>query len=228
MTSENHRTVREMLGALLLGHLSASEEAAVRSHLDGCPDCRSELAEIAPVAEALSSVDPNWLSDKATPAPDLGDRIAVAVARERRERERERRGRRIMLAAAAVLAVLAIGGLGALVGNRTATPAPLAGPTVPVEPVAVTSSLASVDASAGVVAHTWGVEIKLEAVGLRSGESYTAIVKTTDGRRRPAGAYVGTGEQVMNCNLNSDVLRSEAASFRVLDKQGRTVLTADL
>ena len=227
MTSENHRSVRDMLGALLLGHLSDAEEAAVRSHLDGCPECRRELAEIAPVARALSSVDPNWLSDVATPDPDLGDRIVVAVAREQRLRERERRGRWVMLAAAAVLAVLTVGGIGALIGNQTADP-PVAAPAVPIEPVAVTSTLSSVDASAGVVAHTWGVEIKLQAVGLRSGASYTAVVQTADGRRRSAGAFVGTGEQTMNCNLNSDVLRPDATAFEVLDDKGRTVLTADL
>lgn len=78
------------------------------------------------------------------------------------------------------------------------------------------------------LAHTWGVEIKLEAVGLRSGASYTAVVKTTDGRRRSAGGFVGTGEVTMNCNLNSDVLRADAASFKVLENKGRTVLTGDL
>lgn len=180
------------------------------------------------MAGALGSVDPNWLSDVATPAPDLGERIVVAVARERRERERERRGSRVMLAAAAVLAVLMIGGIGVFIGNRAATPTPSAAPTVPIEPVAVTSRLSSVDASAGVVAHTWGVEIKLEAVGLRPGASYTAVVRTTDGRRRSAGGFVGTGEVTMNCNLNSDVLRADAASFKVLDNNGRTVLTGEL
>jgi anti-sigma factor RsiW len=216
-----------MLGAFALGHLSASEEADVRSHLAGCAECRRQLAEIAPVAAALRSVDPSWLSEAATTPPDLGERIVTAVASERRQRERETLRRRFMLAAAAVLAVLMVGGLGVLIGNRTAT-TPTAGPTVPIEPVALTSRVSSVEASAGVVAHTWGVEIKLEAVGLRSGASYTAVVETTDGRRRSAGAFVGTGEVTMNCNLNSDVLRPDAAAFEVLDSKGRTVLTADL
>jgi len=227
VTSENHRVVRDMLGALSLGHLSASEEAAVRSHLDGCAECRSELAGIAPVAEALSAVDPSWLSEAPTTPPDLGQRVVTAVATERQQRDRERRRRQILLAAASVLAVLMVGGLGVLIGNRTATE-PVAIPAVPIEPVAVTSRQASVDASAGVVAHTWGVEIKLEAVGFRPGASYTAVVKTADGRSRSAGAFVGTGEVTMNCNLNSDVLRPDATGFEVLDEEGRTVLTADL
>jgi hypothetical protein len=32
----------------------------------------------------------------------------------------------------------------------------------------------------------------------------------------------------MNCNLNSDVLRDDAARFAVLDEEGRTVLSAAL
>jgi len=227
VTSENHRAVRDMLGALSLGHLSAAEEVAVRSHLDGCGECRRELAGIAPVAEALSAVDPSWLSEAPTTPPDLGQRVVTAVATERQQRDRERRRRQILLAAASVLAVLMVGGLGVLIGNRTATE-PVAIPAVPIEPVAVTSRQASVDASAGVVAHTWGVEIKLEAVGFRPGASYTAVVTTADGRERSAGAFVGTGEATMNCNLNSDVLRPDATGFEVLDEKGRTVLTADL
>ncbi len=69
-------------------------------------------------------------------------------------------------------------------------------------------------ASAGVVAHTWGVEIKLEATGLRSGSPYAVVVMTRDRRPRSAGAFVGTGDNVMNCNLNSDVLRPDATGFR--------------
>ncbi|MEJ7707331.1 MAG: hypothetical protein WKF82_08675 [Nocardioidaceae bacterium] len=54
------------------------------------------------------------------------------------------------------------------------------------------------------------------------------MVTTGDGRRRSAGAFVGTGDKVINCNLNSDVLRPDAIGFEVLDEAGRAVLTADL
>ncbi len=228
MTPEEHRTLREMLGAFCLGHLSAAEETAVQAHLDGCSDCRRELAEIAPLADSLRFVDPQRVSVAATPDADLGQRIVAAVAVERRQREQRARGRVVLVAAAAVLGVLAVGGLGVAIGKNVAAPTSETAPAVPIEAVDVTSRLAGVQASAGIVAHTWGVEIKLEAVGLASGAAYEVVMNTSDGRRRSAGAFVGTGEETMNCNLTADVLRPDAVGFDVLDETGQTVLTADL
>jgi anti-sigma factor RsiW len=45
--------VRMLLGAFLLGGLSASEESAVRAHLDICAPCRAEHDDLACV--------PRWL-----------------------------------------------------------------------------------------------------------------------------------------------------------------------
>lgn len=225
MNPDDHRSVREMLGAFVLGHLSASEETAIRAHLDGCPDCRRDLAEIAPVAHELAVVDLDRVSAAPTPSPDLGHRIQAAVSRERHRRDQLARRRHVLLAAAAVLVVLLVGGIGLKIGQELSD-APVA--TAPIEAVEVRSRLGGVQASAGVVAHTWGVEIKLEATGLRSGSPYAVVVTTRGGRARSAGAFVGTGDQVMNCNLNADVLRPDATGFRVVDENGRAVLTADL
>lgn len=225
MKPDEHRHAREMLGALVLGHLSTVEETAVRAHLDGCAECRRDLAEISPLVDELATVDLRRISAVPTPSPDLGNRIQVAVAGERRRRGELTRRRHAMLAAAAVVALLLMGGAGVEIGKRV-DDAPVA--NAPVEPVEVSSRLDAVQASAGLVAHTWGTEIKLEAVGLRSGNSYAVVVMTEDGRARSAGAFVGTGGQVMNCNLNTDVLRPDAVGFRVLDEEGRAVLTADL
>ncbi|MBA2574746.1 MAG: zf-HC2 domain-containing protein [Nocardioidaceae bacterium] len=228
MTPEEHRMLREMLGAFTLGHLSAEEEASIQAHLDGCPDCRREFTEIEPLARALKFVDPNHVSDLATPAPQLGQRIFAAVAVEREQQDRRARHRLVLVAAAVVFAILAVGGVGLAIGENLAEAPAATAPAVPIEPVAVSSTLDGTRASAGIVAHTWGIEIKLQAVGLRSGSSYAVVVTTEDGTRRSAGAFVGTGEQVMNCNLNTDVLRPDATGFKVLDETGQTVLTADM
>ncbi len=225
MNPDDHRTLREMLGAFALGHLSAAEETAIRAHVDGCPNCRRDLTEIAPLAHELARVDLDRVFAAPTPSPDLGHRIQVAVARERHHRDRLARRRHVLMAAAAVLAVLFVGGVGLKIGQAVSD-TPVA--TVRIEPVEVRSKLEGAQASAGVVAHTWGVEIKLEATGLRSGSPYAVVVTTRDGRTRSAGAFVGTGENVMHCNLNTDVLRPDAAGFRVLDEDGQAVLTAEL
>jgi hypothetical protein len=51
--SENRGHVRMLLGAFLLGGLSANEECAVRGHLDACAECRAERDYLACV--------PRWL-----------------------------------------------------------------------------------------------------------------------------------------------------------------------
>ena len=42
-----------LLGAYVLGGLSAGEESTVRAHLDRCPQCRAEHSDLARV--------PGWL-----------------------------------------------------------------------------------------------------------------------------------------------------------------------
>ncbi len=227
-SQDPHRLQREMLGAYALGHLEGAEEAAMRAHVESCAACSRDLAELEPAVQALSHLTATNSSSTGEPPPDLVTRVVSSVAAERQARQRGYRGRMVLIAAAAVPAVLAIGGIGAVVGHNAADDPGLAAPAVPIEDVRVKTTGKVVEASAGVVAHTWGVEIKLQALGLRKGASYSAVVTTTDGRERSAGAFVGTGDAEMNCNLNSDVLRDDAARFAVLDEEGRTVLSAAL
>ena len=110
-----------------------------------------------------------------------------------------------------------------LVGGLAVTrddPAPVAGPP-PMEQVAVASYDDDVTADAALVNHTWGVEVKLTATGFDDGRAYQVVVVGTDGRRYPAGAFVGTGSREMHCNLSSAVLRPDAVGFEVRTQQRR-------
>ncbi|HUZ23538.1 MAG TPA: zf-HC2 domain-containing protein, partial [Streptosporangiaceae bacterium] len=61
--------VQLQLGAYVLGGLSATEEAAVRAHLDTCAQCRVEHEELTCV--------PSWL-DLLRPDPaDAGPRVPL-------------------------------------------------------------------------------------------------------------------------------------------------------
>src|SRR5207302_8879808 len=55
---EECRRRRELLGAYLLGHLGPEERVGLEAHLDGCAECRAELADLRPVAGALAFADP--------------------------------------------------------------------------------------------------------------------------------------------------------------------------
>ena len=56
-----------------------------------------------------------------------------------------------------------------------------------------------VRATAGLVNHTWGVEVELHASGFDTGRRYRVAVLGPDGEPHPAGEFVGTGAREMDC-----------------------------
>ena len=226
-TDPRHRELRELLGAFVLGQLDDVEAGRVRAHLDGCAACRAERDELAPLAVALRDVDPDVFDVvPVEPGPLLAARIERQVRVERTARSRRTVLRRTATVAAAVVVATGTGAVGYGLGRPAPAPAPAAAPVVPLEPVAVTASTAGVRASADLVAHTWGMEIKLTATGLRSGSGYRMWVQSSDGSRHEAGGLIGVGAKTMHCNLNTDVLRRDATSFTLTDGDGTVVLTA--
>jgi anti-sigma factor RsiW len=217
--STEHRTIRESLGAYVLGHLDDDGVVALHAHLDGCADCRAEVAELGTVVPALRGVDPSALDATPTPPPDLGDRVLEQARAEGRPRAR----RRAMLVAAGAVAIALAGGAGFLLGAGTG-----ATPAVPREVVEVRAMAPGVQASAVAIPHTWGVEITLDADGFATGQVYRVVVRDDAGRAESAGEFVGTGDAGMRCNLNSSVLRADASGFDVLDGQGAVVVHGDL
>lgn len=225
-----HDELRMMLGGYALGHLTPDEEDRVRAHLDGCAACRAELAEIQPVADRLGLVDAAAYADQPVPSPDLGDRISRAVVEEASARSRddlaavrERRRQAVRWGAVAAAAVLVAALAGGAVGRATA---PTAAP-VPTEPIAVEveDEAVTVD-SAALVAHTWGVELRLAGEGFADGETFRAAFRTTGGDLVPAGEFRGVGDAPMNCFLQSSVLREDVTEVVVTDADGSLVLAS--
>ncbi|WHT16804.1 zf-HC2 domain-containing protein [Crossiella sp. CA-258035] len=216
MNGESHQVLRAQLGAYVLGRLDEPECVALQAHLDCCGDCRAELAELVPVAEALAEVDPDRVSDEPAVPPGLGEAVLGRIRAERRTVRR----RSARLSVGVALAVLT----GTAVGYVAADLLRL--PPAPLETVAVQQLAARVAASANLVPHTWGTEIKLTARGFEQGAGYRVVVTDRRGGDHPAGEFVGNGAGEIRCNLSSAVLRTEAAGFRVLDTEGRTVLAA--
>src|SRR5690242_9467989 len=52
------RDWRELLGVYALGQLKGDERTGLEAHLEGCAQCRAELALLKPVAEMLPHADP--------------------------------------------------------------------------------------------------------------------------------------------------------------------------
>ncbi len=222
MTAGDHRALRAELGAYVLQQLSPAEARRVEEHLLECGLCRAERDELVPVVSALADLrsDGGTVVDDGldlVPPRHLGERVATGV----RDAERSERRRGWMRSAAFVTAGAAAASvvLAATVGLGDA-PTPAA---APLEAVAVDLQEAGITAEAGLVAHTWGVEVKLTATGFARGDQYRVVVVGDDGRDHPAGGFVGTGAAEMRCNLNSTVLRDRAAGFEVLDSRGQVV-----
>jgi anti-sigma factor RsiW len=215
-TPGEHRGLREQLGWYALGHGTPEERAGVRAHLDGCAACRAELAELTPLTRWLDRVDPDRLDDQPAPPPGLGDAVLARIAAERPRRASPRRA----LAAAAVVGVAAAGfGIGWL-----ARPVP---DPLPLEPVAVQAG-PGIEATADVVPHTWGLEVRLTGEGFTAGAVYRVVVTDEEGAAVPAGQFLGVGPAELRCNLNSSVLREDAAGFQVVAADGTVVASSEL
>lgn len=109
---------RELLGGYVLEALDPGEERELRRHLETCPRCRREHAELAGVPAMLDMLDsPD--TEQPSPPPELEEAVLDRFARERRRRPPLRLpgrggwGLRLGLAgaAAAVVAALALAGV---------------------------------------------------------------------------------------------------------------------
>ena len=219
-----HRRLREQLGVHALGHGTPDERAAVQAHLDGCAACRAELAGLVPLTARLADVDPDRLDDLPAPPPELADAVLarIAAAGPRPADLAARRARRNRVRAAVAASVVAAAAFG---GGWLARPLP---PQPPLEPVAVEVDRPGVSATAEVVPHTWGVEVRLSGAGFTAGAVYRLTVRDDAGREVPAGQFLGVGAQELHCSMNSSVLRQDAAGFEVRDAAGALVLRSEL
>ncbi len=209
----SHEELREALGTYALDQLDDDLRQAVRDHLTSCASCRGELAEIDPLADELRAVDPDAiLLAGGAPPKELDERIRRAIpAPQRRSRGWIPAVGLALAAAAAAVAVT-------MIAVHEDKPTIVAVPDVTV--------VDGVTATAGLVDHSWGVEIKLEATGLADGERFEVWVIGQDGRAHEAGAFLGVEGTKIVCDMSSAVLLDDAASFRIVDDSGTEVIAA--
>lgn len=231
MNPEQHRAVREMLGPYVLGQLDGEQAAAVQAHLDGCLACQSEFTELAPLAVALRGVDPARIGRSPAPAPQLSSRVLDEVRGRRRTTVRlraTRRGVAGVLVAAVLAAAFVVGTQVDVPGLTPQRDSATPGAPPPVEAIDLETLVDGVAAEAGLVAHTWGTEIKLEVTGLEPGGTYRVTFIRDDGTRVSAGTFIGTGPNTVRCILNAALLRENATALVVTDEVGSPVLESDI
>jgi anti-sigma factor RsiW len=175
------REWRELLGAQALGHLDGDERAGLEAHLDGCAQCRAELATLMPVARMLPHADPARFGPAPQPPAELGQRIAATIEGEKRQgRQRRRRtfgsfalGGAAAALAAAALAIFVFGGGGE-------------DPTRRVQFASLPEGI-SIDAS--LEPHSYGTEIHMYVHGVPSGTLCRVSLRGPGGVAYPAGTF---------------------------------------
>ncbi len=119
MTARDHARYQEEIGAYLLGALTDLERQAFERHMAGCAECRAELEQLRPAADALPrSVE------QVEPPPALKASLMEVVEREAAERSgapaaARRRHRRLRLPSLAGIRPVLVAGalaLGLLAG----------------------------------------------------------------------------------------------------------------
>lgn len=213
---DDHRQIREQLGALALGVLDPAQRAAVEAHLDGCPECRAELARLERVAGALSLVSPS--AEPLPTAPQaVAERLFDELAIQRRRRQRRAR----LWAATWAAAVAAVAVLAVVVLPQRAAPVP--------EPRAVAFVVApdGVTASAQVRDWGWGSQVYLEIQGLPDDQLLGVWLQRPDGTRVSAGSFTTTGGD-LRMTLGAGTATTDATALGVSDPTGTTILQAPL
>lgn len=166
------------------------------------------------VAPDVPALDPSRVEAIRTQAESAP--VPTASVRPLRSR------RSLLRAGAAALGGVAAGAIGAVaVVGRDDDPA---GP--PLEAITLRAS-SGIDARADLIAHTWGMELLLDASGLEPDGAYEVTFVATDGRRVGAGGFVGT-DGLVRCRNNGPLLRTDAARIIVTGPGSSEAITADL
>ncbi|MFT2690475.1 hypothetical protein [Clavibacter zhangzhiyongii] len=241
----------ELIAAALADDLSPAEAAELEAMRAADPTIDDEIALLGGLPSAIRGVGA-W--QEAEPSAELARRIGL-IADGRGEAatttasaatadagppevtgdldgHRARRGsrpRRTALLLAGAAACLALGAAGGafLATPRADVATGPAGTLGALEDVSFAGAPAGVDVEGDVVAHTWGTETLLSVDGLPVGDSFSVVVIDADGDEHASGTMLGSAVRI-DCRLNADVMRRDAASVEIRDAAGERVAVAEL
>jgi hypothetical protein len=179
--SDACREWRGDIAGLALERLDPDDRARVLAHVDGCADCRAELAVLEHLSRAMTHADATRLDHEPAPPPELRDRIMTRLNDERAVVRRRSR-QRVRRALGAVAAVMLLA-LGAAVVLRDSG----GNDDVPFE-----TALTDTSGSFALHHNSTGTSITFTHEGLDPQEVYWLWLTDASGKRVAAGTFKGT------------------------------------
>lgn len=211
--------VHQLLGAYLLGGLDVDDSRRFEAHLEGCADCRAELAgleglpallDVVPVPDAVALTTAQRVPGPAGPVPSP----PRAVLDELAHRRRKSRRRWAALVGAVAAACLALGlAAGPLLLNR------------PPQPDA-SYSVQSGDGlrfSVDLARKTWGTELAVNGSSMPQDGTLSLWIRDRDGAEDRACAWTATPSGRVRVTGATPVQLGSIASVELRDGTQHTV-----
>ncbi|MDQ0744766.1 hypothetical protein QFZ62_002074 [Clavibacter sp. B3I6] len=240
----------ELIAAALADDLSPAETAELDALRAADPTVDEEIALLGGLPAAIRGVggwrdaapsdeltrrigliadgrgDAGDAGSTAVPHPDAPDAPDDLAARRATRGPRPRRTAVLIAGAAACLALGAAGGAFLATPRADVATGP-AGTLGALEDVTFAGAPAGVEVEGDVVAHTWGTETLLSVDGLPAGDSFSVVVIDAAGGEHASGTMLGSAVRI-DCRLNADVMRRDAAAVEIRDAAGDRVAVAEL
>ena len=195
------------LGAYVLGALEPGERRRVEEHLARCPACAAELAEFEALPALLDRVDPEDLTPAAVaPSAELFARVSAAAAPPSRLRNRA-----LALVAAALLAVLGVGGTIWITSSPDQT---------------VTATAGAVRATVTVSPVDHGSALDVSVTGMHPNETCHLVAVGRDGTRHAAGEWPASPAGDGTWRGWADVDRADLAAVVLVGDGNRELVRA--
>ena len=222
-------------GAYVLGALSPEDRVAFERHLAGCRDCAQSVRELAGLPGLLARVPVEILDPDQAPTPVPDTLLPALVRRVHRSRRRRAWVTGGLVAAAATIAIGAVG-VATLGDDKgppssahqgvTSTGTRVLMTPVGSEPVSGWLSLTQVG---------WGTRLDLECSYAQESDAYhdsaaptyTMVVTTSDGHSEQVASWKGLPGKTMRLSGATAADRDEITHVEIRTATGGTVLTYD-
>lgn len=215
--------------AYVLGSLSPEERREYEAHLDACPRCRAEVAELSGIPALLAKADAADFDappDEAdAPPPQLLGSVLDTM------RARRRRSRWITTAAVGLAAALLALGLVLVIrpetfGLQTGAPPQAAGQQLEMHKVSETP----INATISLTGFAWGTRIDMACTygdwGQRDAppQNLAMVVVGRDGRQSQIATWLGLSGATALPSANTPLQKNEIAAVQLVSPDSGKVL----